>query len=245
LVELVVLSLVLVPLLLLLPLLGKYQDVAHATQMASRYVAFDAMVRNNAQNAAKPRAQLEEEVRRRFFSDPEAPVKTRDVAFDQDGHRNVLWRNPDNAPMIARFSDVRVALGIQPAGDRAPFTPGLFPELGGTGIYTAGVSVAIANVPQGIRALEPFDRLNLVIQRRAAILVDGWSGRSPAAVQGKLDDARVFPGSLLRPLSGILAPLFHPPSPAMGIEMGNPPPKLGQLDFWADVVPADRLGLQR
>jgi hypothetical protein len=78
--EFLVIALALIPLLLLTPLIAKYQDVANAVQMASRYVTFEAMTRNDAQSTWKTPGQLAGEVQRRFFSNPDAPVKTGDVA---------------------------------------------------------------------------------------------------------------------------------------------------------------------
>ena len=43
--EFLVASLVVVPLFLLIPMIGKYQDMAHNTLMASRYVAFGPLKR--------------------------------------------------------------------------------------------------------------------------------------------------------------------------------------------------------
>ena len=56
--EFLVVSLVLIPLFLLIPMIGKYQDISHATQLASRYAAFDAVLRNDSENAWKTPALL-------------------------------------------------------------------------------------------------------------------------------------------------------------------------------------------
>lgn len=48
LVEFLAMAAPLLGLFLLMPMIGKYQDIAHATQMASRYAAFDATVHNDA-----------------------------------------------------------------------------------------------------------------------------------------------------------------------------------------------------
>jgi len=109
--EFLVVALVLVPLYLLMPLIAKYQDIAYQTLMASRYVTFDAAVNNESQNAWKNPAQLAGEVRRRFFSTPDAPIKTNDTAGNFSAHRNVYWTGPKNEPLIADFdADVQSAL---------------------------------------------------------------------------------------------------------------------------------------
>lgn len=76
--EFIVLALALIPLFLLIPIIAKYQDIAYATQIASRYVAFDVMTRADGNSSSKPQKKLEDEVRRRFFGNSDAPIKTDD-----------------------------------------------------------------------------------------------------------------------------------------------------------------------
>jgi hypothetical protein len=45
--EFLVVSVALLPLFLLIPVIAKYQSIAYATQIASRYAAFDGLVRND------------------------------------------------------------------------------------------------------------------------------------------------------------------------------------------------------
>ena len=47
-IELIVASLILVPLFLIVPLLGKYLDLAQTTEIASRYVAFEGAVHHSS-----------------------------------------------------------------------------------------------------------------------------------------------------------------------------------------------------
>jgi hypothetical protein len=47
LVEFLVASMAIVPLFFLIPVIIKYQGINNSTQLASRYVAFDAMHRND------------------------------------------------------------------------------------------------------------------------------------------------------------------------------------------------------
>ncbi|MGV7207009.1 hypothetical protein ACLB1G_04040 [Oxalobacteraceae bacterium A2-2] len=73
--EFLVLAVALLPLFLLLPLIAKYQDIAYQTLVASRYVAFDAMTRNDGQSSWKPPEQLAAEVRRRLAGAADAPSR--------------------------------------------------------------------------------------------------------------------------------------------------------------------------
>lgn len=235
--EFLVIAVALIPLFLLLPVIGKYQDIAHATQMASRYAAFDNLLRNPDQNSAKPLDQLQDEVRRRFFSTSDAPIKTGDVAGDFRAHQNPFWRTPDDRPLITRFSDVTVTPSTSTTHDGSTLSgkPGPFGfSFGGTGIRTATVNVQLANLPEGWAFYEPFDRINLSMSRRTSVLVDGWTGKNPSDVQERFKP--LVPGAyVLPPLSAVLDPIISV------VEPGVPPPRLGQLEFWSDLVPSDRL----
>ena len=122
--EFLVLALALVPLFLLMTVIAKYQDIAHSVQMASRYVAFEATTRNAAASIWKPPAQLAQDVQRRFFSNPDAPVKTNDAAGNFEAHQNLFWRNHQGDTLIKNFErDVQVSFGSGPvAGHNDWFT---------------------------------------------------------------------------------------------------------------------------
>ena len=59
-VEFLVLALALLPLFLLLPLLGKYLDLGHATEHAARYVAFESAIAGPAawNSIGRPAARI-------------------------------------------------------------------------------------------------------------------------------------------------------------------------------------------
>jgi hypothetical protein len=254
--EFLVVALALVPLFLLMPLIAKYQDIAHQTEMASRYVAFDAVARNEWQNSWKDPAQLAGEVRRRFFSNPDAPIKTNDTAGNFDAHRNLFWRGPTNEPLIADFDqDVAISFGdaasAQSSGFKAAHDGAPFNNVAGTeletkigdqlklkaaGIYTGNVSVKLAKTPEFLKSYQPFDKLDLSITRHTSVVVNGWDADTAGKVTERIDSKRLVPGTLLRPIGSTLSIFFTP------LEGGRvSPPKLGELDFWQDVVPADRL----
>jgi hypothetical protein len=245
--EFLALAIALVPLFLLVPMIAKYQDIAHHTQMASRYAAFDAMTRNDSISTWKPEAQLADEVRRRFFSNPDAPIKTNDTAGDFKAHQNMFWRNPDDTAMVLDFSrDVVVTYG---PGNGASHSNGLTASSDGgamplaskfglqsRGIYTANVSVAIANVPALLSAYRPFDALNLRMQRSTSTLYDAWSAKGPEQAEQRFGgDPAVFPAGALSSMSAQIGEAVTAMDPMTAS------PKLGRLDFWRDVVPSDRL----
>jgi hypothetical protein len=255
--EFLVVALALVPLFLLMPLIAKYQDIAHQTEMASRYVAFDAAARNEWQSSSKNPAQLATEVRRRFFSNPDAPIKTNDSPGNFDAHRNLFWRGPANEPLIADFdADVGISFGVNASAsqgdgfkasqDGAPFNKVIGTEiethiadhlsLKAAGIFTGNVSVKLANTPAFLKSYQPFDKINLSITRHTSVVVNGWDADSPQKVTERIDSKLLVPGTLLRPI-GSVAGVF-----VTTFEVSQvPAPQLGQLDFWQDVVPSDRL----
>lgn len=255
--EFLVVALALVPLFLLMPMIAKYQDLVYQTQMASRYVAFDASARNEWQNSWKDPAQLAGEVRRRFYSNPDAPIKTNDTAGNFDAHRNLFWRGPANEPLIADFDkDVSISFGetrsaSQAAGLKASKDGDPFNKIGGTdvatniadqlslkaaGIFTGSVSIKLANTPAFLKSYQAFDKIDLSITRHTSLVVNGWDADSPGKVVNRIDSKLLVPGTLLRPI-GSVAGVFILPFEAGQVQT----PQLGQLDFWQDVVPSDRM----
>lgn len=255
--EFLVVALALVPLFLLMPLIAKYQDIAHQTQMASRYVAFDATVRNEWQNGWKDTAQLAAEVRRRFFSNPDAPIKTNDTAGNFDAHRNLFWRGPTNEPLIADFdADVTISFGesasaSQATGLKASRDGDPFNKVGGTnveteiadqlslkaaGIFSGNVSVKLAKTPAFLKSYRPFDKIDISITRHTSVVVNGWDADSAQKVVSRIDSKLLVPGTQLRQIAS-LAGGFITPFEAGQVQS----PQLGQLTFWQDVVPSDRL----
>ncbi|MES2408637.1 MAG: hypothetical protein V4528_15110 [Pseudomonadota bacterium] len=247
--EFLAISVAMVPLFLLIPVIAKYQDISNSTQMASRYVAFDAMYRNDSMGTWKPESQLADEVRRRFFSNSDAPIKTNDVAGDFPANRNLFWSDPNGAPLIASFgNNVQVSYGFgnspnhsgafSNTSDAVPFV--LHNELGlqARGIYTANVSVTLANLPAGLKFYEPFDQINLSIARSTSLIFDPWSARNPQEVESRIgSNPKLFPAGKLQAVSPVVdaaIKLIDLPGNLSG-------PKLGKLDFWRDVVPEDRL----
>ena len=247
--EFIVVALVLIPLFLLLPMIGKYQDIAHSVQLASRYAAFDATIRNDVNGTWKPEAQLTEELRRRFFSDPDAPIRTNHGEGSHEANRNPFWRDPKGAALIADFQrDVKLSFGpadgpnrddaFTAADDGWAFPTHRLLALRARGIYTAKVSVALANLPSGVKSYEPFDRIDLALVRSTSVVIDPWAADGPIQAEQRFSGSPLlFPAVALR---GANAPV----AAAVGvIDMpgGLKVPKLGMLEFWRDVVPTDRL----
>lgn len=239
--EFLVVSLVLIPLFLLLPVIGKYQDISHATQMASRYAAFDAVLRNDASNSHKPPAQLAEELRQRYFGVASAGIKT---GAENGVALRDYWNDPFGNALIKTSSDIQMSFGVShgaghadayaDASDTVLFPLAKLASLSTNGIYRANVAVSLANLPAGLRSVEPFDTLDLVIERHASVLPDAWTARSPAQAEQR------FGG--LAPINEAM-PEELVATAVKVIELGKvQPPNFGKLASWRDVVPQDRVG---
>lgn len=234
-VEFLVLALVLLPLFLIVPLLGKQLDIAQTAASASRYVAFEGVVHHGSNlQPWKSDAQLSDEVRRRFFSTSTAALKTGDVAGDFAAHRNPLWTDHRGAPLLPVFATNVGATSRreslpQPLG--AVFASGM--GLGTDKLHTGAVRIAVADVA----GLAPLDALALSIERHTTVLVDPWSASGPAAVRAALRRERWniaghFPFGLLE-MS--VAPLKLIPLVLEGTHL----PEIGRVD--PDIVPGDRI----
>jgi hypothetical protein len=228
--EFVVLCLALVPLMLIVPLLGKYIDMMHTAESASRYVAFEGTVHHSS-TAWKSDAALAEEVRRRFFSRSQAAIRSGDVASDVDDQRQLLWRDHAGRPLLSDFgnqvsvSNTRSAFNFH-GPTRLVWRSGL--DLPEDNHSTGTVTVRPNNVP----GLDPFDAINLQITRRTSVLVDSWAAGSIAQVQQRIEDSPlVYP---MGALEGVVAVLGELPR-----FMTDEPLRPGLPDW--DRVPCDRL----
>jgi hypothetical protein len=261
LVEFVVFSVALLPLLLLIPMIAKYQDISSTTQAASRYVAFEAMNRNaDTVNGWKDEASLANEVRRRFYSNNDAPIKSGDVAGDFKAQQNLFWRDPTDRALIEQINrDVTVTYGngngtTHQAGfiANSSANDGAFAgfnnnmNLSNTGVYQANVAVKLLNVPADLALHKPFDTLNLSIRRSTSLALNPWTATDHGQVNQRVGNSgAVFPVGQVQGLTALLDPLVAAaelPGRILGGSGGKTSgPMIGRLDFWTDVVPADRL----
>lgn len=237
-VEFFVLALVLVPLLLAVPLIGKYMDIAQTAAAASRYAAFEGTVRHSSANGGwKTDAELAMEVRRRFFSNSDAPVKAGDAAGDFNAHRNTLWFDHRGDPLLPKFTS-HVGVVTERKTLSQPFGAiyaGAF-DLSHDNLHTGRIAVDVAD----IAGFKPFDTLKLSIRRETTVLVDPWAASGPGQIEERIkrdgwNPLGPYPYKPLEALGG---------NPIVGLaltlfEYGAPPPDIGRVE--PDRVPADRL----
>jgi hypothetical protein len=235
-VEFIVLGAVLVPLLLIVPLIGKYMDIAQTTAVASRYVAFEGSVRHSSSaDGWKSDAELAQEVRRRFFSNSDAPIKTNDTAGNFNAHRNTLWFDHRGTPLLSDFAK---NVGVQTKKETLSQPFGALAssfKLPQDNLYSGQVTASINDIAN----LKPFDTIGLSVVRHTTILADPWAASGPAQVTAKIQGAGLlFPYQPLQVIAAPLAVLMS--NPAMAILGADvTPPEVGRVD--PNRVPTNRV----
>jgi hypothetical protein len=251
--EFLVVALAIIPLMLLIPMIAKYQDVSNSTQLASRYVAFEATQFNDTVNAFKSEADLANEVRRRFYSNTDAPIKTGDVAGDFKAHQNLFWRDPKGGTLLKPFDEITVSFGTDTktthqegfksiSNESISFGTSSVPSmmgLGSRGVYRANVSVPLVNLPEGIKSFEPFDKINLSMTRQTSIAFDHWAARSPQQTEARFGRLAPISSALqnIEPAIDVAVTLLD----KLPGEGGVTPPRFGRLERWRDFIQEDRV----
>ena len=259
--EFVVLALVLTPLLLAVPLLGKYLDLTQHASQASRYAAFEISVRGPA--TVKDEAIVAAEARRRLFSTSDAPVKTNDVVGDFAGMRNPLWTDFRGDHFLPRFAEGIVHEAARETRAAPSRTLAMFAgpngfKLAQDNLFTARINV-LPEKPRDFKFWSDDNPgVNLRMSRQTGILIDAWNAASADVVRDKIENA----GPSMPPL---IVPSFNPnplaqitdmaeqagPYPIwllkaqaatlglLPVLLGEPQPKFGKHD--PNIVPCDRL----
>ena len=259
--EFVVLALVLTPLMLTVPLLGKYLDLTQHASQASRSAAFEISVRGPA--TVKDEAIVAAEARRRLFSTSDAPIKTNDVAGDFAGMRNPLWTDFRGEHFLPRFADGLTHQAEQESRDLPSRSLAVFAGDNGFKLPTDNLFTARINVlpeqPRDFRFWSDGNPgVNLRTNRQTAILIDAWNAASDDVVRDKIENAGpstpplLIPSFSLNPLDAItdmaeqLGPYPIWPLKLQGatlgllpLMLGEPQPEFGKHD--PNIVPCDRL----
>jgi hypothetical protein len=208
LVETVVLAAALVPLLLAVPLIAKYQDIRHAAISASRTAAFECSVRPQACAEPQTQAVLADALRRRHFARHDHDLLSDDAMADNApaGERNRFWVDRRGAYLLADSSDVAVRVNVgqsdaaRGAWDRAGGVSGAASMLAGPQAF--GLQVEQGMVTAQVRARVSMNRtltqwlarpegMGLALTGKSAVIVDAWN-----ASMGKGGDARSFEARL-------------------------------------------------
>lgn len=220
--------------LVLLPVLSKYQDVSHSTQMASRYLAFDAAA-NGGQHSdfsAAPDAQAA--VQRRFFAESSGLIVSAEVADQAADQRNGFWTLPNGESLLPDRASV-AALSSMSAGPASSlFTLRSLMGLSNAGLVTADVTVPLARMPGGISVLETLSTMDVELERRMVMMVNPWPASGYAVTNGvvaRSTDLQTGLVSALNIPTGLVVEVLDP---------GLSAPQVGNLARWEAVVPTDR-----
>ena len=256
-------TLVLIPLFLTVPLLGKYMDLKATSIQAARYAAWERTVWfGHADWAAAEKTDLmiQREIQQRFFSDT-ATVKLQSTDGNATGWGGTgpkpLWRDRAGNPMLVAY-DSNVTQGV--AKDD---TPGLINDildpvvsaisfvggiLGAAFVldmdsqYTASVNVQTVQtrpIKQVLHTTADTGAVTPLFSEKNVLIANGWSANGAAHVKKQTEG--LTPTSFLQrsPISDVLtviqylAYVFAPELNPNHLKLGG--------EIQPDVVPDDRL----
>lgn len=186
--EMAILSVILVPLLLLIPLLGKYAHLQQNTQQAARAAAWEATVAPDYEmgtlDAAGQRLLLID----RHFGHADTPIATA-AETPADGARlgGMMYNTHSDQPLVEREDIVlrdyvladQVDLTGRILGFMPDWLPGEFPP-SENGLVTSEFSLKPQNLryadgsPMTSVNLRPFDAIDLEFQASHTLLADPW-----------------------------------------------------------------------
>lgn len=144
--EVLAIGIVMVPLFLMIPIMGKVADMNQKTIMAARYGAWERTIKSPTK---KPDDTIRREARLRFFGRNDTYIKTNDIVQEKDAYRSLLWRTADDKPMLRRFSDVK-------AGRLATAPPA--PNFVHYGFRTADYGLNVAKLERTRKESDPIYR---------------------------------------------------------------------------------------
>ena len=210
--EFVVSMLIVVPLVLGVIYIGKYEDIKYTAIQASRHVAFERAF-DTLPAPHESATQLADETRARFFTDPmqsnNGAVAYQDAppAGSISSTLNANWLGTAGEALISAYSpdikaDVQKSVDLSGIGKTAfDAARTLFlSNINDPGIQKARVQVQLANVP----LFAALNNLGLNIDVSTAILVDGFNADgngdpnnpAPDSVRGRVSLAQKLPGGV-------------------------------------------------
>ena len=218
--ELLVVALGLLPILLAMPLLAKFQDIRIAAVSASRTAAFECTVRFERCQAGEALDAMTDGLRRRHFARHDRDSLSADaIAADPPAaDRNRFWVDRRGEPLLADLRDV--ALRVDAAGSDAiagawggsstgrmtafvgalsdAVGPGAFGLALAGGLMTARVEARIGAGRTVAAWLDKPEGLALALGGRTAVMTDAWNataayGDGPRTVLARVDRGRRLP----------------------------------------------------
>jgi hypothetical protein len=224
LVEALVLAAALIPLLLAVPLIAKYQDIRHAAIAASRTAAFECSVRPDDCGEGQARATIAADLRRRHFARHDRDLLSADDMSDDAplSERNRFWVDRRGASLLASASDVELQLdvGSSDAAGRAWLRAGAdaggnlaadaaadaMSALAGPAAFglDIGYGLSAARVQAGVSLsrtlaqwLQRPEGMRLTLSGKTAVMVDAWNASSGKGTGSRSFESRVEQGRRL------------------------------------------------
>ena len=193
---------VILPLMILVPTLGKYLDAKHKVELGARYAAWErtawfAQEKDGGFGAVKSQRKIQEEVQHRVFNRREAPVYTGQsvedpkvdpllmYAYGGEGeYKPVLKERETNSERTRHVASTVNALetpglggDVEGAFDSLSNMPlaGNFDIGAKSGSHEGEVRVSLRNPAR----IEAFEDLELELSRRNMLVADGWNVGGP------------------------------------------------------------------
>lgn len=246
--ELAVMAAVLVPLFLLIPVVAKYGHIKQMAQQAARNAAWEASVSKDY--VLPSQNQAERKALDRNFAVANAKIRSNVPGGNGNGKFGDTMLGTFSGRSLLERDNLHVrSMGQTGSPGRMDDALTLLPRLGAfppnrRGYVTAEVRLNIRDLQLAngtpARYLEPFDNLNLVLDRKQTLLVDAWNASGPRSGGRSVVSTispELAPTTSLKGLDKVLdlfKPLeFLPVIGAIGkIELGTVEP---------DIVPSDKL----
>jgi hypothetical protein len=210
LIETLVVSLALVPLLFFGIYIGKLADIQIANGAAARKLAFDCVQRREDCKDISAHADLVDASRRQFMTAPGREILSLDGLQDEatEETTNPLWTTRTGSPLLEKFSNVSAQVTtntLDAPGSRVSSSgqskvsnaaehlsniagPGRFGfDLYG-GFITARVQTKLSQEAPSLEAGARLDPFPLTMQRHVAILSDEWN--ASGASNGRADSVK-------------------------------------------------------
>jgi hypothetical protein len=232
--EFVLLAGVMALFLVLLPVLSKYQDVSYATQMASRYLAFDAAANGGQLSGFSASLDSQAAVQRRFFAESSGLIASAEVANQAPAQENSFWTSPNGESLLPDRTSVAASSSMSVDPATGLFTMRSLMGLSSAGLVTADVRVPLARMPDGIAVLEALSTMDVEMERRMVMMVNPWPASAYVATNEVIARSTDFQTGLVSALNiptGLVVEVLDP---------GLRAPQVGNLVRWEAVVPTDR-----
>jgi hypothetical protein len=271
LVETLVASIVLLPLLLLAMYLGKLQTIQQSTLAASRSLAFECQISFDAcakmTGATATSTELGDELRRRHFMSTSVGVNSNEYASDSasTNERQSLWKDHRGNSLLGSYADIgfRVDPDVFNAGSGIVGSSGskiannamdLVSNIAGParfgldwqgGLIDAKVQAQLSKSNPASALVANLDPIPLTMRSHTAILTNAWNASSPDGSEASSTQTRVDQGKKLLLIETVIDAMYSPTQALIQFAEGAKLETNGSSFKYHEVdvrkIPADRL----